>query len=80
MSEMSIFSAEIWLHYYDHLVRNAFGNMRDILQEVCSSPMMGGYLTFEGSASLASSGTDPDENFARELMQLFTVRQRGLMD
>eukprot|EP00966_Prymnesium_polylepis_P332272 7387783-Prymnesium_polylepis.2 len=34
---------------------------------------MAGYLTYEGSDSLAASGTDPDENYAREIMQLFTI-------
>ena len=35
--------------------------------------MMGLYLSFKGSQSYYSSGTYPDENYARELMQLFTV-------
>jgi hypothetical protein len=40
---------------------NAFGNIRHILQQVSWSPMMGGYLTYQGSSSLASSATLPDE-------------------
>merc|ERR1711998_779925 len=46
---------------------------RDILQEVSFSPVMGQYLTFLQSKSFAESGTYPDENYARELMQLFTI-------
>ena len=34
---------------------------------------MGGYLTYQGSSSLASSATLPDENYAREFMQLFSI-------
>ena len=69
-----------WLTYYDILVRHAMGNMRDLIYEVSFSPMMGMYLSYERSASLASSGTDPDENYARELMQLFTIGLVELQD
>lgn len=55
-------------HYYDILVRNAFGNYRDILGEVTLNPLMGQYLTM-----LRSSKASPDENYAREIMQLFSI-------
>ena len=45
--------------YYDIFVRNAFGNYRDVLQEVSYHPLMGDYLTFRGSRSLPASGTLP---------------------
>ncbi|MCF7818328.1 MAG: DUF1800 domain-containing protein [Kiritimatiellales bacterium] len=64
---------ERWLVYYDIFVRNAFGNFRDILGEVTYSPHMGYYLTFDSNKSLAYSGNYPDENYAREVMQLFTI-------
>lgn len=64
---------EIWHTYYDIFVRHAFGNLRDVLREVSYSPAMGIYLTYHGSYSIAYSGTVPDENYARELMQLFTI-------
>lgn len=64
---------ELFVNYYDILVRNAFGNYRDILKEVSFSPVMGSMLTFVGSKSLDISKTYPDENYARELMQLFTI-------
>ena len=41
---------------------------------------MGGYLTYQGSSSLASSATLPDENYAREFMQLFSIGLNVLRD
>ena len=55
------------------LVRYAFGNLRDVLMEISFSPMMSSYLTFLGSNSLAKSKSAPDENYAREIMQLFSI-------
>ena len=40
-------ATERWVMYYDIFVRNAFGNFRDVLDEVTYSPMMGYYLTYE---------------------------------
>jgi uncharacterized protein (DUF1800 family) len=65
-------SAEGMVNYYDILVNNAFGNFRTILEEVTLSPMMGVYLSHLRSAK-ATTTTIPDENYAREVMQLFTV-------
>ncbi len=59
-------------NYYDIFVRNAFGNYRDILQEVTVSPKMGDYLTLVNNRK-ANATTQPDENYAREVMQLFTI-------
>ncbi|MBK1877914.1 DUF1800 family protein [Pelagicoccus mobilis] len=55
-------------NYYDILVRNAFGNYEQILQEVTVNPLMGNYLTM-----LRSDKSAPDENYAREIMQLFSI-------
>ena len=61
-------------NYYDILNRNAFGNYRDILGEVTTNPMMGDYLTFlYNQKGDPNTGRQPDENYARELMQLFTI-------
>ncbi|MBC9866686.1 MAG: DUF1800 family protein [Opitutae bacterium] len=65
-----------WLNFYDILVRNAFGNYRDILQEVTLNAKMGYYLTYLNNQKAAGNRL-PDENYAREVMQLFTV---GLWD
>lgn len=61
-----------WLNYYDILVRNAFGNYRDLLQEVTLNAKMGYYLTYLNNQKAAGNRL-PDENYAREVMQLFTV-------
>lgn len=61
-------------NYYDILVRNAFGNYRDLLEEVTLSPMMGIYLSMLGNEKPNESlNIRPDENFAREVMQLFSI-------
>ncbi len=60
--------------YLDILEANAFGNYRNLLQQMSTSPAMGYYLTFRGSAKAnPTTGSQPDENYARELMQLFTL-------
>ena len=60
--------------HLDTLEANAFGNHRALLQQVSLSAPMGEYLTYRGSAKAnLVSGALPDENYARELMQLFTI-------
>ncbi|MEM7010586.1 MAG: DUF1800 family protein [Verrucomicrobiota bacterium] len=60
--------------YYDILVRGAFGNFRNILGEVTFSPMMGTYLSHLGNRKTdQAANIFPDENYAREVMQLFTI-------
>lgn len=60
--------------YYDILYEGAFGNFRDMLFDITMSPSMGIYLsTFKNSKEDLGLGTSPDENYAREIMQLFTI-------
>jgi uncharacterized protein (DUF1800 family) len=60
--------------YYDILVRNAFGNFRSILEEVTLSPAMGRYLSMLGNQKPnRAKGIRADENYAREIMQLFSL-------
>ncbi len=60
--------------YYDILVRNAFGNFRDILEQVTLSPAMGRYLSMlHNQKENRKLGIRADENYAREVMQLFTI-------
>lgn len=60
--------------YLDMLEANAFGNYRNLLQSVSVSAAMGEYLTFRGNVKFnTKTGALPDENYARELMQLFTI-------
>lgn len=60
-------------HYWDTLVAHAFGNFRDLLEAVTLNPAMGFYLNTKGNKKENSSGRQPDENYAREVMQLFTI-------
>lgn len=61
-------------NYYDILGNDAFGNFRTLLNDVTLSPIMGNYLSSLRNAKAdATAGTSPDENYAREVMQLFTI-------
>ena len=60
--------------YYDGLADYAFGNYRDLLEFVTLSPAMGVYLNMLGNEKPdEDNNIRPDENFAREVMQLFTI-------
>ena len=60
--------------YYDILMDNAFGNYRDIMQDVTYHASMGVYLTYLNNPKTDLEANQfPDENYARELMQLFTI-------
>lgn len=60
--------------YYDVLKDNAFGNFKNLLREVTLHPMMGIYLShYNNPRSNPEENIHPDENFAREIMQLFTI-------
>jgi uncharacterized protein (DUF1800 family) len=61
-------------YYLDQLEANAFGNFKDLLLAVSHTPAMGQYLSYLGSVKANPvTGTSPDENYAREIMQLFTI-------
>ncbi len=65
---------QMMAHYMDILTAGAFGNYRDLLQNVTYSPAMAVYLTYlRNQKADPVTGRVPDENYARELMQLFTV-------
>lgn len=60
--------------YMDVLDRNAFGNYRTLLEDVTYSPSMAQFLTYLNNRKEDQSiNRVPDENYARELMQLFTI-------
>ena len=59
--------------YYDMLGAHAFGNYRDLLEAVTLHPMMGFYLTSVRNQKEDGKGRVPDENYAREVMQLFSI-------
>ncbi|MDH3350712.1 MAG: DUF1800 domain-containing protein, partial [Gammaproteobacteria bacterium] len=60
--------------YYDMLAENAFGNYRDLIEAVTLHPAMGVYLSMLGNEKPdVENNIRPDENYARELMQLFSI-------
>jgi uncharacterized protein (DUF1800 family) len=64
-------------HYYDMLGAYAFGNFRTLLEQVTLHPMMGNYLSSLRNQKTVGARL-PDENYAREVMQLFTIGLRQL--
>ena len=65
-------------HFWDTLARHGFGNFRTLLEAVTLHPAMGTFLNTRGNQKEdPASGRVPDENYAREVMQLFTI---GLHD
>ena len=67
-------------NWWDMLAEGAFGKYRDLLQKVTLNPMMGVYLTSVANREYYNAGTvdapiwiSPDENYAREIMQLFSI-------
>ncbi len=65
-------------HFYDQLRQQAFGNYRELLETVTLSPVMGLYLSMLQNAKAdPATNTRADENYAREVLQLFSI---GLYD
>jgi uncharacterized protein (DUF1800 family) len=61
-------------NYYDMLSRNAFGNYRQLLEDVTLHPVMGVYLSMvRNEKANAAENIRPDENYAREVLQLFSI-------
>ncbi len=60
--------------YYDVLLKHAFGNFEDMLYEITLHPCMGFYLShLNNPREIPEENIHSDENYAREVMQLFTV-------
>jgi uncharacterized protein (DUF1800 family) len=60
--------------YMDMLNRNAFGNYRQLLEDVTLHPAMGYYLNMiESEKENPDKGTHPNENYPREVLQLFSI-------
>ena len=61
-------------NYYDMLARSAVGNFRTLLEQVTLHPVMGIYLSMvRNERADPARNVRPDENFAREILQLFTI-------
>ena len=60
--------------YWDLLCRHSLGNFRDLLEDLTLNPAMGAFLSTRGNQREdPATGRLPDENYAREVMQLFTI-------
>ena len=60
--------------YYDLLVKHSFGNFKNLLMDITLHPSMGIYLShFNNSKTIPERNIHPDENYAREVMQLFSI-------
>ncbi len=60
--------------YYDSLLINSFGNYRKLIDDITYSPAMGRYLShYSNQKANPELNTNPDENYAREIMQLFSI-------
>lgn len=60
--------------YYDNLLDSCFGNFREILKQVTLSSAMGVYLDMRGNTpGNIQTGLHPNENYAREILQLFSA-------
>ncbi len=67
-------NGRILADHYDTLLDNAFGNFKDILKQVTLTPAMGLYLDMRGNGKGdLTTGLHPNENYAREIMQLFSL-------
>jgi uncharacterized protein (DUF1800 family) len=61
-------------HYADTLSYNAFGNFRQLLEQVTLHPSMGVYLDMlKNAKGDPATGREPNENYAREVLQLFSI-------
>ena len=78
-SRVSLEMTEPFLEFYDQFVRNAFGSYRSLMLEFSFNVLMAKWLSFVDNKSLqwnimnGNGPNFPDENFAREIMQLFSI-------
>jgi uncharacterized protein (DUF1800 family) len=59
--------------YLQTIDRNSFGNFRNMLFEITLNPGMGEYLNMRGNSVVSRANPTPNENYAREIMQLFSI-------
>lgn len=74
VSGATVNDAQAYLPYWRTLNKNAFGSYLDLMREVTLNPAMGIYLDMlNNEKTEPGSGKSPNENYARELLQLFTL-------
>jgi uncharacterized protein (DUF1800 family) len=59
--------------YLQTIDRNSFGNFRNMLFDITLNPGMGEYLNMRGNSVVSLTNPTPNENYAREIMQLFSI-------
>ena len=74
MKDPDMEAAYVQARYHQLLFGEAFGNFENLLLKVALSPQMGHYLDMVDNAKAnPATGTEPNQNFARELLQLFSI-------
>ena len=74
VSSVKIYEAYGLANFQNILLSDALGNYRTLLQDVTLSPTMGHYLDMAGSSATdPTTGSIPNQNYAREVLQLFSV-------
>jgi uncharacterized protein (DUF1800 family) len=74
MKDPDMEAAYVQARYHQALFREAFGNFENLLLQISMSPQMGHYLDMVDNAKAnPAAGTEPNQNFARELLQLFSI-------
>ena len=73
VSAVEVPRADAIVNYQRVLMANAFGNYRELMKAVTLNPAMGRYLNMLNNRSQAVTGVPPNENYPREVMQLFTI-------
>ncbi len=80
-SAIKVDNTHAMVPYIRILEDGAFGNVRDVLEQVTLTPAMGEFLDMVNNKKAnTTTGTMPNENYARELMQLFTIGLTDLND
>ena len=79
VSNIEIYEAYGMADYQNMLLNDAFANYRTLLQDVTLSPVMGHYLDMANNAKTnAAAGTEPNENYGREVLQLMSIGVNAL--
>ena len=78
-NDQNLSYAYVMSRYQNIMFNNAFGNYQTVLSDITLSPAMGYYLTMVNN-DRASGARVPNENYAREIMQLFSVGLEELND
>jgi uncharacterized protein (DUF1800 family) len=74
VSSIEIYEAYGLADYQNVLLNDALGNYRTLLQDVTLSPTMGHYLDMvDSDETNPQNGTVPNQNYAREVLQLFSI-------